>query len=141
MKKTNSSLVIAKRENDTKQQTDPLVIDFRVDEWKNLKSVVFNFRHTAHSFLRASQRGFNNNKISAALQYGENIFKQGLIYFILGEKNIPVALEKEKEKLKNIVVVVSGDSNQVITCYHSKNPFKHLKTKSKKLFTNYRSVA
>lgn len=31
----------------------------------------------------------------------------------------------------NTVVIVSGDSNQIITCYRSKNPFKNIKTKSK----------
>lgn len=44
---------------------------------------------------------------------------------------------KDKNKLMNTVLVVSSNSNQVITCYRSLNPFKKIKLKSKKLFSNY----
>jgi hypothetical protein len=76
----------------------------------------FKFEHTHHSIHRANQRGVNDLQISTALQYGEVIRKQGLIYYILGEYNIPASLIKEKSKLKNIIVIVAGDSNHVITC-------------------------
>lgn len=109
-----------------------LEISFRVKDAESLQFIDFNFKHSRHSFLRASQRGIAMNKITAALQFGETIYKQGLIYFILGENNIPDSLSKDKDKLKNIVVVVSGDSNQVITCYRSSNPFRNIKLKSKK---------
>lgn len=118
-----------------------LEIAFRVVDKTSSKYIDFNFRHTQHSFLRAAQRGINQRKIKAALQYGESIYKQGLIYFILGECNIPDTLIKEKEKLKNTVVVVSGKSNEVITCYRSANPFKYIKHKSKKLCKYYSHAA
>lgn len=116
-------------------------INFRVYDEARLHFTDFNFKHTSHSFLRASQRGINSNKITAALKYGENIYKQGLIYYVLGEHNIPESLSKDKNKLKNTVVVVAGDSNNVITCYRSSNPFKNIKLKPKRLAPRYKYAA
>lgn len=116
-------------------------IDFRVEDITSLKFIDFSFKHTHHSFLRAAQRGITQRKIKAALQYGESIYKQGLIYFILGESNIPDSLIKEKDKLKNTVVIVSGNSNEVITCYRSADPYRNIKHKSKKLCKKYSCAA
>lgn len=127
--------------NKNVESRNQMEISFRVEDAKSFQYIDFNFKHTRHSFLRASQRGIDAKKITAALQYGENIYKQGLIYYILGENNIPESLWKEKNKLKNTVVVVSGDSNEVITCYRSSNPFRNIKLKSKILYNNYRHAA
>jgi hypothetical protein len=118
-----------------------LQISFKVVSDKGYRSMEFTFEHTQHSYHRACQRGLSNQKILAALQYGENVYKQGLIYYILGENNIPDSLCKQKEQLKNTVVIVSGDSNQVITCYRSSNPFKNIRVKSQKLFKKHANAA
>lgn len=124
-----------------KQNNQQLQIAFKVVTDKNLSPLEFTFEHTEHSYLRACQRGFNQQKIVAALQHGESIYKQGLIYYILGENNIPESLSKQKKYLQNTVVIVSGRSNQVITCYRSSNPFKNIRTKSEKLCKNYNHAA
>ena len=110
-----------------------LDFQFVVEDPKTHQKEVLEFRHTKHSSKRAAQRGINLKKVSHALEYGESFFKQGLIYYILGEKNLPDHLTKDKKELQNLVVIVAGDSNQVITCYRSKKPFKHVKLKSKRL--------
>ncbi len=92
-----------------------------------------DFRHTFHSFKRASQRGIMGDKIAVALEYGEHFYKQGYTYHVLGEHNIPDELQKDRKKLQNTVVVTAIDSNLVITCYRSKNPFKHIRHKPKTL--------
>jgi len=115
------------------QSKEYLQIAFKVATDKALSPIEFRFEHTKHSYLRARQRGLNEEKIVTALQYGETIYKQGLIYFILGENNIPDSLCKQKKQLQNTVVIVAGDSNQVITCYRSANPFKNIRTKSDRL--------
>jgi hypothetical protein len=107
------------------------VLDFETNQTINLV-----FRHSKHSFLRSCQRGLSK-KIITVLEYGECYFKQGLIFYILGERNLPKVLDKEATHVKNIVVVVDGSSNQIITCYHSNNPFKNIKIKSKQLSRNY----
>ena len=91
----------------------------------------FQFCHTNHSSQRAAQRGINQFKISTALLYGETFQKQGLIFYVLGENKIPDDLIKSKNILKNTIIVLSGDSDEIITCYRSKNPFKHINKKTK----------
>ena len=116
-------------------------IGFSVEDTITHKVVEFNFKHTKHSHLRACQRSISALKLNTALQYGTSVYKQGLIYFILGENNIPDALIKQKEQLKNTVVIVAGDSNAVITCYRSANPFKNIRTKSERLCKKYNHAA
>lgn len=96
---------------------------------------VFTFTHTNHSFKRSAQRGINDNNMAIVILYGEPFYKQGLIYYVLGNDRIPESLLKDKEKLRNTVVIVDGDSDTIITCYRSKQPYKHIRRKSKKLFT------
>ena len=93
----------------------------------------FKFEHSNHSLERASQRGINNDRLSIALAYGEIIQKQGFEFHILGENRIPEEFEKEKEKLKNTVVVTIRDC--VITCYRAKDPYKQIRKKSKNFYT------
>ncbi len=61
-----------------RQTKKHLQIAFKVATDKGLSPIEFTFEHTEHSYLRARQRGINNQKIVAALQYGENVYKQGL---------------------------------------------------------------
>lgn len=121
--------------------TKQLEITIRVEDKQHLNFIDFKFKHTRHSYSRSSQRGLNPSKIKVALQYGENIYKQGLIYYILGEHNIPESLRREKDKLQNTIVVVSGSSNEVVTCYRSSNPFKNIRMKSKRLGTKFYNAA
>jgi len=116
-------------------------IQFEVEDEKTKQTHVLKFKHSQHSLIRSSQRGISKSKIEIALMFGQIYFKQGLNYYVLGEKDIPDSHLKEKSHLKNIVVVVSGESNTVITCYKSKNPFKLMKHKSNELFKNYKAVA
>jgi hypothetical protein len=96
----------------------------------------FEFKHSGHSLHRASQRCLNNFRIRIALIYGDSIRKQGYEYCILGEDRIPDELIKYKDKLKNTVVVMDGDSETIVTCYRANQPYKHIRKKSKTLFTN-----
>jgi hypothetical protein len=120
---------------------NPLQLNLLITDSKNQQRARIEFEHSAHSYLRASQRGLEGDKISVALLFGEVFHKQGLIYYVLGEHNIPDILAKEKNKLANTIVVVAGDTNKIITCYRSRHPYKHIKMKSKILFKNYPNAA
>jgi hypothetical protein len=110
---------------------NPFEIQYRVEDESSNQGLDFLFNHTHHSFTRSSQRGINSDKIIATLEFGEVFYSQGLQWYVLGEKNIPTYLKHKKNQLMNTVVIVSGDSNQVITCYRCTKPFKNIKTKSK----------
>lgn len=118
-----------------------LDVQFEVNERMDIPPVSFSFRHSEHSFMRSAQRGIEKTKIMAALQYGEVIYKQGLLYHILGEKDIPAHLLKFRDSIKDTVVIVSGRSNQIITCYRRRRPFKYIRNKSKQLFKGLKEAA
>ncbi|MCB0748406.1 MAG: DUF4258 domain-containing protein [Ignavibacteriae bacterium] len=91
---------------------------------------------TEHLEKRICQRNFNDEFIQIAVDYGKAYFKQGLIFYVLGDKNVPSYLPiQEQKRFQNIVVVVASDHSHILTVYRSKNPFKHIKKKSKRLFT------
>lgn len=96
-----------------------------------------DFNHSKHSQKRASQRGLSERKIEKVLEYGECYFKQGLIYYVMGENNLPNNIAaQDRDLLKNTIVIVSSETNKVLTCYRSNNPFKNIRIKSKRLSKN-----
>lgn len=116
-------------------------VNILVDDRKDLPPVTFSFSHTIHSKQRSCQRGIRNERIQAAIRFGEVFQKQGFLYYVLGERNLPESLRRSKEQYRDIVVVTSGDSEDIITCYRSSNPFRHLKRKSKKYYKDYVKAA
>ena len=124
------------------ENAQSLKLSWEVKDDDLKKSEILNFNHTQHSLIRASQRNIYSKNISIAIEYGQEFFKQGLIFYVLGENNLPKNItHSERKKYENIVVVVSGDSNTILTCYRSKNPFKHIKKKQKNLSVKYLSVS
>ena len=101
---------------------------------KEGKSMRFSFEHSDHSLIRSRQRSICNDKLSIALRYGQPLYKQGLVFYVLGEKDIPQHLARRKNELENTVVVVAGDTNRIITCYRNARPYHHIKTKTKRLY-------
>jgi hypothetical protein len=102
-----------------------------ITEVKSGKIFSYSMSHTKHSKYRAAQRGFSENDLLNALDFSEVIRKQGLYFYIVVNSRIPSSLpEKRKKKILNMVVVVSGDEDSIITCYKAKNNFKHIKKKN-----------
>ena len=121
-------------QNNTEE--NQLAIQVAILDDKTNKEHVLEFKHTQHSHSRSAQRGICNSKIAFTIEHGKAFFKQGFVYYVLGEKNIPKCSKRDLSHLKNTVVIVSGDSNQVVTCYRSTNPVKYIKNKSKVLSKN-----
>jgi len=107
-------------------------ITWLVKDEKLKRSEMLNFEHSNHSLERACQRNITKQDITVAIEYGDTFFKQGLIFYVLGKNNLPQNIKRRSpKKNSNLVVVISGDSNIILTCYRSQNPFKHLKKKQK----------
>ena len=113
---------------------EPKKVTWEVKDKDLNKSETLTFNHSYHSFKRANERNINPENISDVIEYGKAFFKQGLVFYVLGEHQLPDELiQKGHDKSQNIVVVIAGDSNTILTCYRSKNPFKHIKNKQKYL--------
>ena len=94
----------------------------------------WNLSLSNHSRVRSQQRGITTDLINLAMDYSVAFFKQGLIFFAVLEKMMPEDMDHNlREKLNNLVVVVSPESNEIVTCYKSHNGVHHLKRKTKRL--------
>ncbi len=95
-----------------------------------------NLRSTRHMQKRSQQRGIGEEYICLAMDYGEAFFKQGLIFYVVGEKNLPLSLDHRlREKIRNLVVVVSMETSEVLTCYRNPRGMRHVRKKQKRLYT------
>lgn len=118
--------------NNTENHKGTIVISIK-DKMMN-KIDEFQMSLSDHSIERMIQRNITEDIIQIALLYGKTFFKQGLVFYVLGEQNIPnLVSAKVRKKCKNLVVVTAGDSDAIITSYHNNNPFKYIKKKSKRL--------
>jgi hypothetical protein len=109
---------------------------------KDIKSGIteeYTFVQTKHCIARSCQRAITSDKLKLVLTYGEPYYKQGLIYYVLGESSIPKEHKKNTSKLVNTVAIVDGSSDTILTCYRSKNAHKHIKNKAKR--NKYSSLA
>lgn len=99
------------------------------------KSETLTFNHSEHSLRRANERNIKSENIADVIEYGKAFFKQGMVFYVLGEHQLPDA--KIQDNSQNIIIVVAGDSNTILTCYRSNKPFKHIKKKQKNLAPKY----
>lgn len=117
-------------------------VKWEVKDKVSEKSEILTYNHSKHSFRRATKRNINQKNIADVIEYGRAFFKQGMIFYVLGEHQLPDSLiKKGHDKSQNMVVVIAGDSNTILTCYRSKNPFKHIKKKQKNLARKYTTAA
>lgn len=131
MKKFKSS----KMQKAKTHTTNSLVVDIKDYKMNTLDD--FQMTLSVHSTERLIERNISHGAIELALIYGKAFFKQGLVFYVLGEQNLPELVgAKTRKKCKNLVVVTAGDSDEIITTYRNKNPFKYIKKKSKRLCKN-----
>jgi len=110
-------------------------ISWVVKDKKLNKSETLTFNHSDHSLRRANERNIKSKNIADVIEYGKAFFKQGMVFYVLGEQHLSDAIIQHKSQ--NMVIVVAGDSNTIVTCYRSDNPFKHVKKKQKNLAPKY----
>jgi len=89
---------------------------------------------TNHFIKRTQQRAINEEQIKYALLEGEEVEKQGFLFYIVGDKLSDAKLSpQERKKLKNLVVVTSSEENVLVTSYRNNDPFKHIAKKPRRL--------
>jgi len=101
---------------------------------KTLEVGPFVFQCSTHFLERRTQRSIHWNTVQFALLNGSTFHKQGLTFHVIGERTEYQDLNPyHQSNCKNIVVVLDENENLLLTVYRSRNPFKHVKKKSKKL--------
>ena len=97
-------------------------------------SLDVDYEYTNHFSKRSQQRAITEAEIKYALCEGEEVEKQGFLFYIVGEKVAKEGLSPQKrKKLKNLVVVTAANDNVLITTYRNNDPFKHVAKKPNKI--------
>jgi len=92
------------------------------------QAYTWNTEFSGHSLQRSQQRGIDRNLIYLAMDYSMTFFKQGLIFYAVVERLLPEDMDHHlRGKLSNLVVVISPESNEVVTCYKSENGVHKIK--------------
>ena len=107
------------------------ILNWNVSDEKLKRTEVLTFRYTDHSLKRSRQRNLSEKDIATTLEYGTAFFKQGLIFYVLGSQRGKSKVVRKSTQ--NMVVVIAGDSDMIITCYKNPNPFKYIRKKTKHL--------
>ena len=108
-------------------------IIFRTESKEAIMEYEFSFSN--HSLQRSQQRGISKELIAMATEYGTCYYAQGLHFYVLGKKDIPLQVRKNASKYENTIVVFSAKRNEVLTCYRNANPYSYIKHKRRDLIT------
>jgi len=89
---------------------------------------------TAHAQIRGAQRNITPENIDLVLRYGKELHRTGASFIFLGKRDIPEDLRNDDQmrKLEGTVLIISEDSNHLITCYKNRNALREIKKKSKR---------
>ena len=118
--------------NTGKSMQETVKIEIQTHEEKKAK---FSIVHTRHSKKRTAQRGIDNELILLGQMYGKVVFKQGFVFYVVHDRDLPSDLDhKIRERLSNLVLVLNSDETELVTAYRSKNGPKHIRRKSKYLY-------
>jgi len=102
------------------------------ERYKHLKLV-----HSRHSMKRSQQRGISRRAIILAAMYGSCEFKQGLVYRVVRDADIPESLNsKDRKLIRHLVVILDESERQVITCYRNSKGIRNIRRKPKFLYSN-----
>lgn len=86
-----------------------------------------------HSQTRINQRGICPNAVITVIEQGEIIHKQGLKFHFIPKKIWRKWTPKDRELVKDLVVITNLFRNEVVTCYKNPKAIHEIKKKPKRL--------
>ena len=90
-------------------------------------------RFSRHGSARMEQRGIKAEGVSLVLSQGQIIRKQGLRFYFVPKSSATDWERKEKEAVRDLIVITDKNGGQLITCYRHPHAVKAIKRKSKRL--------
>lgn len=98
----------------------------------------WKLRHSQHAMKRCQQRGICRRAIALALVYGTYEFRQGMVFRVVRDCDIPDSLGvRDRERLRHLVVVLDESERELITCYRNDRASRRIRRKPKRLLGNW----
>lgn len=83
-----------------------------------------------HAEIRMAQRNVSFEDIVFVLEYGWKSHKAGAVFYCLRRCDIPRNLRRHLSRLEGTIVVLSGETNTIITVYRNRQSgLRHVKRK------------
>ena len=91
---------------------------------------------TNHARSRAAKRGINPDQIKLCIQYGEELYNGGVLFFFMSDKCLKRIKKIYGAYLSNMhgLVVLTNNNDKslvVVTVYKNRNALRDLKRKNK----------
>ncbi|MCC5904827.1 MAG: DUF4258 domain-containing protein [Balneolaceae bacterium] len=92
-------------------------------------------QYTDHAKRRMAQRAVTKDQVILVLRHAKKIHRQGFLFHIMRDKDLPKGLDAQMcGRVKRLVVVTTpAEEPTVITAYRSQKALKRIKCKSKVL--------
>lgn len=90
-----------------------------------------SIRFSRHGSVRMEQRGIKTDMVSLVLSQGQIIRKQGLRYYYVPKSSATDWERKDREAVRDLVVITDKSGSQLITCYRNPQAVKAIKRKTK----------
>lgn len=92
-----------------------------MDAEKDISSGFTKSHSTFHAALRMQQRGLSPEQIDLVLQYGREVHQRGIVYFVIGRKEVQqfAGGDIDLSGCEGIHVLVSPDG-WVVTTYRNR---------------------
>jgi len=87
-------------------------------------------RLSFHARQRASQRGLNLAEIDFVLTHGRGIYRTGIRFIFLGERDIPARYRRTHGYLTGVTLLMADDGT-LLTVYKNPDAIRVIKKKSK----------
>lgn len=91
-----------------------------------------------HAGKRMAQRNLSLEDIDFVLDHGQRLHKAGAVFFFLGKCDIPDVWRRRFERLEGTMLVLSNESNTLITVYRNRQKgLRHVKRKADRSSRSY----
>ena len=65
------------------------------------------------------------------MHYGQKLHRTGIVFFFLGQNDIPEMMQKILDYLEGTIVLFDPNTAEVITVYRNRNGLRDIKRKTK----------
>jgi hypothetical protein len=89
-----------------------------------------NLKLSYHARQRMNQRRISFTELSLVLHYGRQVYRAGVKFIFLGQRDLPVRLARQYDHLIGTTVLIS--EQDVITVYKNRNALADIKRKWKR---------
>ena len=97
-------------------------------DWRITSESHYGF--TNHAMTRMAQRNLSELDVLYVLCHGQQLHRGGVIFFFLGQRDLPKDAPRWSQRLIGTTVLVDPWTRTIITIYRNRKALRHIKRKT-----------